>query len=103
VALLSPGATGILRGSEMAGGSRTLDAVQGVIDAVEPGIKVHVQYGYPGLQGTIALSGHTISFKAPDFSESHFCRWGLPNLTLYQGQRYAMWLEGTSLKVAADG
>jgi hypothetical protein len=97
---LVPVANNVYDASQAGAASRTVAGVLGVLDGIRPGLTVSLSYGVPGEKASIRTAGHILSYDVGGRSAQAWCRWDLPSLTLLPGERYTIWLSGSSVEVS---
>ena len=80
-----------------------LHGVQGVVDALKPGIVASFTFGTKGGTETIWMSGHRLGFGVGVGSVSVECEWSLPSTILVPGEEYSLRLLGGTLEVSNYG
>ncbi len=99
--MLSPSLGVVSAGAQLREQSQTLSGLGSIFDQMRPGLSVTFSFGTQGQDGTLALSGRTLTYGTGAGAVSLVCGVTLPNMTLRAGTAYVAAVVNGSLEVVA--
>jgi len=103
LAILVPATTWVAHGSQALAQRTEVESAAGVLNGLEPGLSVRFVYGSEGGEGVISMSAHQVTLASAGGASAAYCRWNLPDATIYPDVAYTLTVAGSSVEVAASG
>jgi len=103
LAILVPPAGWVAQESRALAQRTEVEGAAGVLNGLEPGVSVRFVLGTAGGQGAIVMYGHEVTLVSTGSASEAYCRWNLPDATIYPDVPYTLTLSGSSVEVTAHG